>query len=258
MLRLALFLLASALAGCVPGALVQDAPDLEDAAGYPNHSAGQIVAAVEASMASVGSVSADGDMSFTSPQESRNATYSLRSRLSDSTSVIVRGPLGVIAGQGLVTPDSVFLANRPNKEFLLGPISAAESIVPGASVDGRAVRAALGLLVPEPDVQWSVLAEDGSYRLSGRLAGGTSRSYVVDPAVWRVTELITFDAGGRESGSQTAEAFDTIEGVVMPRRVRLEKGGTVIVLEHRRLSVNPDDLRIRFRRPTDYETFVVR
>jgi hypothetical protein len=237
---------------------VQDAPDLEDAAGYPNPSAEQIVAAIEASIEPVRLVSADGDLSFTSPQENQNATFSLRARLADSASVTVRGPLGVVAGQGLVTADSVFFSNRLNKEFLLGPLSAAEAIIPGASVDGRAVRAALGLLALEPNVNWTVLAEGGLYRLSGRLPGGTSRSYVVDPAIWRVTELIVFDEQGRESGSQTAEAFDTVEGVVMPRRVRLEKDGTIIVLEHRRLETNPADLRIRFRRPTDYQTFVVR
>ena len=257
MLRLILLSLLT-VAGCAHGPLVHDAPDLEGAIGYPDHSAAQIVASVEASVASILSVAADGDLSFTSPQESQAATFSLRARLADSASVTVRGPLGVVAGQGLVTADSVFFANRLSKEFVLGPIAAAERIVPGASGDSRAVRAALGLLVPEPGVAWSVVPESGSYRLSGRLPGGTSRSYVVDPAIWRVTQLITFDERGRESGSQTAEAFDTVEGVVMPRRVRLEKDGTVIVLEHRRLAVNPDDLRIRFRRPDDYESFIVR
>ena len=258
MSRLALLLLFAPLAGCVTGALVRDAPDLEAAAGYPDHSAEQIVAAVEASVEAVRSVSADGDLSFTSPGESQTATFSLRARLADSASVTVRGPLGVVAGQGLVTPDSVFFVNRLSREFVLGPLSAAERVVPGASVDGRAVRAALGLLSPERGVAWSVQPENGSYRLSGRLPGGTSRSYVVDPAVWRVTGVVVFDGEGRESGSQTAEAFDTVDGVVLPRRVRLEQDGTVVVLEHRRLAVDPDDLRIRFRRPDDYPTFVVR
>lgn len=257
-LRLILLLALAPLTGCIPGALVQDAPDLEDVAGYPNHSSDQIIAAIEASVSPVLSVAADGDLSFTSPQESQTATFSLRSRLSDSASVTVRGPLGVVAGQGLVTTDSVFFANRLIKEFIFGPLSAAEAIVPGASVDGRAVRAALGLLVPEAGVAWTVSPEDSRYRLSGRLPDGTSRSYVVDPAIWRITSLLAFDTQGRESGSQSAEAFDTVEGVVMPRRVRLEQGRTVIVLEHRRLSINPDDLRIRFRRPTDYEAILVR
>ncbi len=57
---------------------------------------------------------------------------------------------------------------------------------------------------------------------------------------------------------QEAEAFDTVEGVVLPRRVRLQGGGTTIQLEHRRLVVNPTDLRLRFSRPSDYEVIPVR
>ena len=253
-----LLVLTLAVTGCVKGPLVRDAPQGEAPNGYPNQSADQIIGAVAASVAPVASVAADGDLSFASPTESQTATFSLRARLADSAAVTVRGPLGIEGGRGLLTADSVFVVNRLQRQFLLGPLSAADAVVPGASVDGRVARAVLGLLVPERDVVWSVAAADGMYRLTGRLPGGVgSRSYTVDPAIWRVVRVIEFDADGRQVGEQTVGAFDTVDGVVLPRRVRLVGAGTTVEVEHRRLVVNPADLRLRFTRPADYETIRV-
>ena len=90
-------------------------------------------------------------------------------------------------------------------------------------MDARVVRAALGLLVPEADVAWTVSAEDGRYRLSGRLPGGTQSLVHRRPGdLARHVLLVEFETDGRESGIAEASAFDTVEGVVMPRRVRLE------------------------------------
>lgn len=252
-LRPALALLALVVAGCTPGPLVVDAPTGETPSGYPNHTVEQIVTAVAASVAPVRSVAADGDLAITMNGDANEASFSLRSRLADSTAVTVRGPLGIEVGRALVTADSVFVIDRLNDVFLLGPLSAADRVVPGASVDGRIARAALGLLVPEADVAWTLSAVDGAYRLAGR-TGGVAREYTVDPALWRVVRVREYDAGGRQAGLQEAEAFDTVDGVVLPRRVRLEGAGTVIEVEHRRLVVNPADLRIRFTRPEGYET----
>lgn len=254
-----LLVLCVLLAGCLPrGPLVRDAPEGE-AAGYPNHSVDQIVGAVRQSVAPVTHLAADGDLSFTSPQESQSATFSLRARLADSVTVVVRGPLGIEGGRALLTADSVFVINKLSDQFLLGPLSAADAIVPGASIDGRIARAALGLLVPDPDVAWSLTATGGTYQLTGRLADGAgSRAYTIDPAIWRVVRVIEFDASGRQVGMQSVEAFDTVDGVVLPRQVHLEGSGTTIDLTHRRLVVNPDDLRLRFVRPQGYEVIEVR
>jgi len=252
-LRLALALLALAAAGCTPGPLVVDAPTGGTPSGYPNHSTEQVIGAVAASVAPVLSVAADGDLAITMNGDSHSASFSLRARLADSTAVTVRGPLGIEVGRALVTGDSVFVIDKLNDVFMLGPLSAADAIVPGASVDGRIARAALGLLVPESDVAWTLSAQDGAYRLVGRLAGGVAREYTVDPALWRVVRVREFDADGRQAGLQEVEAFDTVDGVVLPRLVRLEGAGTTIQLEHRRVVVNPADLRIRFSRPEGYE-----
>lgn len=258
-MRLSLLLVLLVGAGCSAGPLVLDAPEDATPTGYPGHSVGQILAAVEASVAPVQRVAADGDLALTSPEETQNATFSFRARLVDSLTVVVRGPLGVEGGRGLVTPDSFYVSDRINRQFLLGPVDAADRFVPGAGSSERIARAVLGLLVPEDDVEWALTAEDGRYRLLGRLPDGAgNREYTVDPALWRVVRVRDFDVSGQRVALQEAEAFDTVEGVVLPRRVRLQGGGTTIQLEHRRLVVNPTDLRLRFSRPPDYEVIPVR
>lgn len=229
-----------------------------DAAGYPDHSVAQIIGSVASSVAPVTHVAADGDMAFVSPEESQTLTYSLRARLADSLSVVVRG-FGLVGGRALVTSDSVFVINRVSDQFLLGPLSAADAVVPGASQDGRIARAALGLLVPERDVEWTLAATGGLYQLSGQIPGsGNSRAYTIDPSIWRVTRVVEFDGSGQQVGLQTAGMFDTVDGVVLPREVRLEGSGTILSMSHKRLVVNPDDLRIRFERPEGYEVIEVR
>ena len=244
--------LAVLAAGCSSGPLVTDAPEAETPSGYPNHSLEEILASVEASVAPVASVASDGDLRIEGEDGSQSATFSLRARLADSLTVVVRGPLGIEGGRGLVTPDSFYAADRISRQFLFGPVEAADRYVPGAGSSERMARAVLGLLVPEADVPWTLSAVDGAYRLVARLGAGV-REYTVDPGLWRVVRVREFDAEGRSAGSQTAEAFDTVEGVVFPRRVRLDGGGTSVEVEHRRLVVNPPDLRLRFERPEDYE-----
>ena len=255
-MRLSLLLAAAVLvgSGCSHGPLVRDAPDTRTPTGYPEHSVEQIIAAVEASVAPVRAVAADGDLDIASDALEQGATFSLRARLADSLTVVVRGPLGIEGGRGLVTPDSFFAADRINRQYLVGPVEAADRYVAGAGSSERVARAVLGLLVPERDVAWTRTPVDGQYRLIGPLPGGGSREYTVDPALWRVVRVREFDAAGLSVGTQTAEAFDTVEGVVLPRRVTLDGAGTTVRLEHRRLVVNPLDLRLRFTPPDGYET----
>ena len=258
-MRLPLALAAALLgAGCTSGPLVTNAPEAATPSGYPNHSVEEVLAAVAASVAPVESVAADGDLTIESGGNRQSASYSLRARLADSLTVVVRGPLGIEGGRGLATPDSFFAADRINRQFLTGPVSAADRYVPGAGSSERVARAALGLLVPEADVRWTLTPEGGRYRLVGPLPDGRgAREYLVDPGLWRVVRVREFGPDGRQVGAQTAEAFDTVDGVVLPRRVRLDGGDTEVEVEHRRLAVNPPDLRLRFQRPTDYDVVEV-
>ena len=250
--RLVAFALLT-LTGCSRTPLVPDTPTPVAAVGYPSHTSAQIVAAVAASVAPVRSASADGTVTVASARLNQDATFSLRARLaglpSDSLAVTVRGPFGIEGGRGLVTADSVLAVDRINRVLYVGPAAAAERYVPGGGTPEAAARVVLGLLVPEATVAWEVRPADGRYTLTGRTAGGNRRVYTVDPALWRVVAVREYDAAGAVRAQQDASGFERVDGVMMPRRVRVAGGGTDVTFEHRRLGINPADLRLRFSRP---------
>ena len=253
----ALLALALLVSACSQGPLVRDAPETEQAAGYPNHSVSQIVASIEASMAGVRSVRSDGDVEIASPRLDQKASFSLRSRLADSTTAVLRGPFGIVAARALLTPSRFVALDQLNKRLYEGPVSASERYVPGASE--RGARALYGLIAPESDIAWTLTSGNALYQLVGRTAEGATRTYVVDPALWRVRSLREVARDGELVGTQTFEAFDTVDGVVLPRRVVLVAGENRVVLEHRALAPNPADLRLRFDRPeSGYEVVTVR
>jgi hypothetical protein len=239
--------------GCSHGPLVRDAPTPVAAVGYPSHTRQQIVAAVAAAVAPVRSVSSDGSVTVAAERLDQDATFSLRARLAggrtDSLTVVVRGPFGIEGARGVVTADSVLAVDRINQVLYVGPASAAERYVPGGSSPEAAARVLLGLLVPEADVAWEVRPENSRYTLRGALPGGARREYVVDPGLWRVVTVREYDAAGALRGQQDVSAFDTVDGVPMPRRVHVSGSGVEVTLEHRRLAVNPADLRLTFSRP---------
>ena len=248
-----LVLLAVAGAGCSRSPLVPDTPTPVAPVGYPSHTAPQIVAAVAASVAPVRSASADGTVTIASARLNQDATFSLRARLAglrtDSLTVTVRGPFGIEGGRGLVTADSVLAVDRINRVLYVGPASAAERYVPGGGSPEAAARVVLGLLVPEAAVAWEVRPANGRYTLTGRLASGIRRVYTVDPALWRVVAVREYDAAGALRAQQDVSEFERVDGVMLPRRVHVAGAGTDVTFEHRRLSVNPAELRLGFSRP---------
>jgi hypothetical protein len=236
---------------------VQNAPDATPDAAFPGHSVAQIVAAVGASVAPVRAAAADGRLTVVMGGRTEDATHSLRARLAgtdaDSLTLVVRGPLGIEGARALVTTTEFVAADRINRRLYVGPVDAAERYVPGAGSPAALARAVLGLLAPDPAEAWTVTPTDSTYLLRAPLAVGGTREMTVDPALWRVVRVRDFDADGALVGEQEAGAFDTVDGVVLPRRVRLRTGADEAVFEHRSLGVNPADLRLRFARPTDYE-----
>ena len=257
-LRVALLAVVIGMSACSHGPLVRDAPDADTDAGYPNHSAPQILAEIDASVAPVRTAKSDGNLTITSPSMNQDAGFSLRSELADSTTAVLRGPFGIIAARALLTPRSFTALDQLNRKLYEGPVSAAERYVPGVASSERGARALFGLISPEPEIEWTVTSGDNLYQLVGTTPGGTRRTYVIDPGLWRVVSVKETSRAGEVVGSQRFEAFDTIGGVVMPRRVVLRAGDNTVVLEHRTLEPNPSDLQIRFSRPTSgYEVISI-
>jgi hypothetical protein len=254
-LRRLVLLVPLTVAGCSSGPLVRDAPDTATPADFPNHTAEQVLYQLTASAAPVASYRSEADVALVTPDGDRSAGASLRARLADSLYASLRGPLGITVGRGLATADSFFAHDVLDGRLYAGALAAAEGYVPGAGEPGALARTLLGLLVPDPAVAWEVHPEAATYVLTGPADAGGSRRYVVDPALWRVTALDEFAADGTPLTSRRFDAFDTVDGVVVPRRVVLASppDGLSVTVEHRQLTLNPPDLVLPFRRPTDAE-----
>ena len=251
--RVLLAALAVALPACSSGPLVTDAPDTDAPTGFPNHSVQQIRDAVRLSAGGVRTVKSDGKAEIASPSLDQRVSFSLRATLGDSVTAVLRGPFGIEGGRAVATADSFLASDRINRRLIVGPASAAERYLPGAGSAERVARAATGLLIPGAGVDWQRGTVDGRYTLLGTLQGGARREYTVDPALWRVVRVREFDAGGALVGEQTAEAFDTVDGFVVPRRVTLRAGDTVVEIEHRAVELNRS-VRHLWKRPDGYET----
>jgi hypothetical protein len=237
-------------AGCTPSAVVRDAP-AGDAAGYPNHSAEQIVEAMNASVARVRSYRAESRLDAQRGGRAYDLGTSIRARLSDSLVAIVRGPLGIEGGRALVTADSFFAIDRLNARLYLGAASAAEEFIPGAGDRGRLARALLGLDVPAAGPGWTVRPANGRYIM---VAPGGTQTWTVDPRYWRAASVVEVAADGRRV-SRTYSEFGVVDGHVFPQRVVLASpsDGAQLTIEHRDVTFNPADLRLSFSPSDDLE-----
>jgi hypothetical protein len=254
--RLPFALLAAlALAGC-SGPLVRNAPDAEAPADFPHHTAAQIVYQLTVATAGVAGYRSEARVELAGPRGSQGVGASLRVRVADSVFAALRGPLGINVGRGLATADSFFAHDLLNGRLYLGPLAVAEAYVPGAGAPGALGHTLLGLLVPDPAVDWEVHADSARYVLTGPASGTTTARYVVDPALWRVTALEEAAPDGVVLTRRRFEAFDVVDGVVVPRRVVLAAppDSLTVTVEHRQLTLNPEGLDFPFRRPDDAET----
>ena len=256
---LAVLCLLSAVvwAGGCSGPLVRNAPDAAAPADFPNHTAAQIVYQLNQAAESVGAFRSEARVAFETPDGNQNVGASLRVRVADSVYATLRGPLGINVGRGLVTADSFFAVDQLNDRFYLGPLAAADAYVPGAGAPGALGHTLLGLLVPDPTVAWEVRADSADYVLTEPLAavGAIRRRYVVDPSVWRVTALEELAPDGLVLTRRRFEAFDVVDGVVVPRRVVLAAppDDLAVTVVHRQLTLDPAELDLSFRRPKDAE-----
>ncbi|MDX1419006.1 MAG: DUF4292 domain-containing protein [Rubricoccaceae bacterium] len=255
LLVLGLLSAAAWAAGC-SGPLVRNAPDADAPADFPNHTADQVVYRLAQAAGAVAAFSSEARVGFETPEGGQGVSASLRARLADSVYATLRGPLSITVGRGLVTADSFFAHDLLGERFYLGPLAVADAYVPGAGAPGALGHTLLGLLAPRDGVPWEILADSSAYVLTGPMGDDRYQRYVVDPSVWRVTAFEEYGPGGDLLSRRTFSAFDVVDGIVLPRRVLLEspRDGLAVTVEHRRLALDPDDLDLAFRRPSEAET----
>lgn len=243
-------------AGCSSGPLVRDAPEAGPSVGYPNHSAETILDSVR--VPSVTHYAADGRLQIDTPEGTQNASHSIRAQVGDSLSGVIRGPLGILVARALVTPDSFFLANRLRDEAYVGAVRSADRLVPGAGSEAVLARALIGLIHPDPSLNWQVTPASGRYVLRAETPDGGRQAITIDPSLWRAVSVRTVTTTGDEV-EQIAEAFDTVDGFVLPRRIILRQPSALrtVTIEHTRLRINPDELRIASERPAAETTIRV-
>ena len=251
MRRTLLLLVALVLAGCSRGPLVEDAPAGGPVAGFPNHTAGQIYDLVAASLRPIEAYRSEARFEATGPGRDLSASAGLRARLSDTLLAVVRGPLGIEGGRALLTRDSLFAIDRLNGRLYVGGVRAAERYVPVDGLSGRLARILLSLEPPPVDRDWRLRAQAGRYVLA---TPDGAEQWTVDPRIWRVTEVVERAADGRRL-VRTYDAFDQVDGVVVPRRVVLASpdDGAQVTIEHREVTINPPGLDFPFRPSGDAE-----
>jgi len=156
----------------------------------------------------------------------------------DSLYMSIRVTFGIEAARTLVTPDSFFVYDRINKQLVFGPISYAQGFLPPPLLFGSFFPNLLGLIGPDPGIDWQVEADSARYYLRdpARL-----RMYVVDPVLWRVIRYEEKDASGTIIEDRTYTEFETVDGVIIPRRLvfRRPPDNAFASIHYRELEFNP-------------------
>ncbi len=237
------------LAGC-SGPLVRDAPDLTAPSDFPNHSAAQVLARMEAVAArdSIRSFSSQAEVAIRSPEEDADAAATLRQRGADTLWASLRGPFNIEGARALATADSFFLWDKLQGRLFIGPTAAAERLVPGPVGLDEIRRTLTGTLLPGPAVPWTLTADSSGEAPRYRLVSpGGDVTAEVDPATWRLARYARTEAG-RLVDERRFSAFDVIEGRVLPRRIELANPAedVRVTIEHRRLTLNPARLDFPF------------
>lgn len=237
-----LFLLLAA--GC-SGPLVREAPEADAPAGFPHHSAEEVLAHLAAGADTLLAFSSQSRLELEAPDRSVSASATLRQRAADTLWASLQGPLGIEGARVLLTPDSVKAHDKIRGRLYVGPLEAIAAYLPGPASTRDLFEALLGLLRPEATTAWALRAGPRYYHLTD--AAGR-RVYTIDPALWRVVRYTALGPGGATVEERTYSEFDLVGGVVVPRRVVLRSPaeGVTVRIEHRRLRLNPASLAFPF------------
>ena len=231
---------AAALVGCSgPRPTPSIEREMPDA--FPYHSAETILFNVSAAGEALQSVRARGSATIRTPQQRGQFAVDLRSRRGDSTYVSISPGLGIEAARVLVTPDSFYFYDRLKNRLVFGSMENAEGVLPQPFATDDIFANLLGLAVPSPGIEWSVSADSSHYVLVDPTG---LRTYVVDPAFWRVTRYEKRDATGTLLEEYVFSEFDSFDGAVLPRRVAFRRPSeeSSATIYYRSIEVNPNAL----------------
>jgi hypothetical protein len=221
-------------------------PDMPDL--FPHHQLNEIRFQLIRAADHVHAFHARASLVVSSPRQNGRFSADLRFRRSDSLYLSLSPGLGIEAARALVTPDSVFIYDRIHNELTYGSVDEAVAFMGLPVSEDDLFLNLLGLIVPEPDIEWEVRADTTFYYLtspSGRMV------YVVDPARWRVVRYEEVDSAGSLLDERVFSEFDLVGGTFIPRRVvfRRPLERATASLYYRDLDLAPGpmsfDLRIR-------------
>lgn len=237
------------MAGCAPRPVAVEEPAAP--ADFPHHTAQQIVDAVHSTAADDGlrAFSSQPRISVRSPRMNADGTAIIRQRVADTLWASLRGPLNIEVMRALVTPDSFFVHDRLQNRLVVGPAEAAQQLFPGPVGVEEIFRALTGTVIPDRNQRWFANAStlDGTpiYWLT---AADVSARMAVDPTTWRVRRYERLTASGQVVDRRLFEAFESVEGRVLPQRIELGNPAeeTFLTIEHRRLTLNPEGLAFPF------------
>lgn len=205
---------------------------------YPNHSAAQVLAAMQTP--TITSVSGKGDIVLRSPKQNGSFGVRVLTERGGSTLASVRA-FGFEGARVLVRPDSFFAINKLERSAQVGSLEEAAGALPFPIGPDGAFEAVTGLVYPDPSVAWELSpTSDAQYLL--RSPDG-KRAFTIDPSRWRVTRFVAYDQAGALAAEQVFEAFVTVDGYTLPSRITLRQpsSDTEARFVYSELTINPDD-----------------
>lgn len=246
-LLLALLISLIGLTGCSGSKDVADAPGLPEA--FPNHSSQQIHSLITARTDTLSGFKARAQMTVRSPRQSGSFNAEIRQARADSLWMRM-SRFGFEGARLLITQDSFFVHNRLQNQMMVGTVSEAQQYLTAPVTSEDAFVNMLGLISPDPEVDWTVKSDSAQYYLkspSGR------QTFAIDPTHWRVTRYARTDEEGSVLEERLFGEFERVNGVMLPTRVvfRSRPEDALVMLAYEDLRLNPESLSFDFRVPTD-------
>lgn len=217
--------------------------------GFPNHSPAEIRAHILQSTDTLRSFRANARVTVRSPDQNRSFNANVQQKRADS--LFMRfSKFGVEGARLLVTPDSVFFFDSRQGTLQVGPVQEVQEILPVPVTSDQVFANMLGLLVPDPSVNWTVEADSSQYYLTDP---SERRRLTIDPTNWRVVRYARESADGTLIEERLFSNFEPTQGHAIPRRIifRRPDDKVMAMIDYRDIQLNPNTLSLSLDVPPD-------